>query len=90
FVEEKAIYESQNTIRKGEDIYTFYNCTFVSYDNTGHPVGASLRGTASKAKRPFKGMVPGSNLHFGFKRGGSSHRLLYFESPIDLLSYMTL
>lgn len=64
------------------------NCVFVGYDKNGIERFASLRGT--KTQRPFKGDVSGSDKRYAFSIEGATDTLYAFESPIDLISYLTL
>ena len=50
---------------------------------------AHLRGTASRGK-PFRQTVEGSDARYSFHYAGGSSSLYVFESPVDLLSYITL
>lgn len=64
------------------------NCVFVGYDEEGIPRYAGLRGT--NTSRVFKGEVENSNKAFSFNIPGKSNKLYVFESPIELMSYLTL
>lgn len=76
-VDQKLIYQDERC-----------NCVFVGYDDCGEPASAFLRGSNEYA--PFKMLVEGSRAEYGFTLPGANSRLFIFESPIDLLSYMTL
>lgn len=76
-VDQKLMYQDQRC-----------NCVFVGYDDSGKPASAFLRGSNEYA--PFKMLVEGSRAEYGFTLSGKNSRLFIFESPIDLLSYMTL
>lgn len=76
-VDQKLIYQDEHC-----------NCVFVGYDDSGEPASAFLRGSNEYA--PFKILVEGSRTEYGFTLPGANPRLFIFESPIDLLSYMTL
>ncbi len=80
-IEKKLIYESADT----------HNAVFVGfagYDSSGKPACAFQRGTTAKR---FAGDVTGSNKEYGFFLGNQcSDTLHLFESPIDLISYLTL
>jgi len=68
---------------------TKHNCLFVGYDGkTGKPSYAAARGTMTGSR--FKRDLPGSRKEHGFRFIGASDRLYAFESPIDLLSFLTL
>lgn len=76
-VDQKLIYQDERC-----------NCVFVGYDDNREPASAFLRGSNEYA--PFKMLVEGSQAEYGFTLPGTNSRLFIFESPIDLLSYMTL
>ena len=76
-VDQKLIYQDERC-----------NCVFVGYDDSGEPASAFLRGSNEYA--PFKMLVEGSRAEYGFTLPGANSWLFIFESPIDLLSYMTL
>lgn len=77
-IKDKKIYEASKT----------HNAVFVGYDSNGMAQYASVRGTTAKK---FAGDVAGSSKSFGFFMGNRSSSTLHlFESPIDLLSFMTL
>lgn len=64
------------------------NCVFVSYDKTGNPVFASLKGT--NTSKSFAGDIEGCNYdicHF-FNSGAKS--LIVCEAVIDLMSVQTI
>lgn len=66
-----------------------HNCVFVTYDSRCNPRYASQRGTVTE--NPFKADVKGSDKLFGFPfYRGDSDKVIVFEAPIDLLSYMSL
>jgi len=66
--------------------YPYHNAVFVGMDEKGMPRYAALRGEG------FMGEAAGSDKHYSFsipsKTGSDTLNL--FESPIDLLSYVTL
>lgn len=64
------------------------NCVFVGYDKEGIARYAGIRGT--NTSRVFKGEVESSNKAFSFNILGETNKLHIFESPIELLSYLTL
>ncbi|WP_312907954.1 DUF3991 domain-containing protein [Tissierella praeacuta] len=64
------------------------NCVFVGYDKEGLPRYAGLRGTSSY--KTFKGEVENSNKAYSFNIPGKTNQLYIFESPIELMSYLTL
>ncbi|GHV31482.1 hypothetical protein FACS18949_00060 [Clostridia bacterium] len=76
FVDEKLLYQDERG-----------NCVFVGKDKDGAAQYAMLRGTASS----FRGEVAGSDKSVGFRFcRGERERLFVFESPIDMLSWLTL
>lgn len=78
----------------------YYNsCVFVGYDLNGEPKYAAIRGTSSSMQ--YRKDVAGSDKSYPFTvnvRSGnvcseskfSSSNLYVFESPIDLMSYLSL
>ncbi|SKC73268.1 DUF3991 and TOPRIM domain-containing protein [Maledivibacter halophilus] len=76
FVKNKQLYEDEKR-----------NCVFVGYNNENEPKFANLRGTGRKQ---FRKDLWGSDKTYPFHREGTNDTLLIFESPIDLMSYMTL
>ena len=77
FIKNKTLYEDQ---RK--------NCVFVGHDSQGKARYAGLRGTNTYI--PFKGEAANSDKAFSFYRKGESNRLYVFESPIELMSYLSI
>lgn len=76
-IQNKTLYEDEKR-----------NCVFVGYDKEGIPKYAGLRGT--NTSRVFKGEVTNSNKAFSFNIPGKTNKLYVFESPIELMSYLTL
>jgi len=66
----------------------YHNAVFVGLDNLGIPKHASKRGTASGST--FKGNVYGSDDRYCFHYTGPGVQVFVFESPIDLLAYLSL
>lgn len=64
------------------------NCVFVGYDKEEVVRYAGLRGT--NTNKIFKGEAENSNKAFSFNIPGKTNRLYIFESPIELMSYLTL
>ena len=69
------------------------NAVFVMYDENNERVGAELEGTLSD--RRFKGVESGSKYGYGFnlrypKSADIYNYCLFFESAIDLLSFVDL
>ncbi len=75
-------------IAKG-DIYEskeYHNVVFVGRDGEQKPRYAAMRGTDEKR---YRGEARGSEKAHGFGHIGTDEKLFVFESPIDLLSYIT-
>ena len=70
------IYESKN----------YHNVVFVGRDKEQNPRYAAMRGTDEKR---YRGETRGSEKAYGFGHIGTDEKLFVFESPIDLLSYIT-
>ena len=68
------------------------NAVFVMLDETGAVAGAEINGTLSYKNSRFKGVKAGSLAGYGFNTGQryNPRYILYFESAIDLLSFMTI
>lgn len=66
------------------------NAIFPIRDENGQVVGAELAGTLSDDYLRFKGIKTGSKYGYGFnvRCGGDPRYILFFESAIDLLSFM--
>lgn len=77
FIKSKKIYEDK-----------YNNCVFVGYDEEDNPKYASVRGTNTTKK--YKRDIKNSDKGYPFCLEGKTDTLLIFESPIDLLSYLTL
>lgn len=77
-IKKKLIYESADN----------HNAIFLGYDESGKAKYAFQRGTTTKR---YAGDVRGSNKDYGFFLGNDKGTVLHlFESPIDLLSFLTL
>lgn len=75
-------------IEKG-DIYeskAYHNAVFVGRDKEQNPRYAAMRGTDENR---YRGEAKGSEKAYGFGHVGTDEKLFVFESPIDLLSYIT-
>ena len=70
------IYESKN----------YHNVVFVGRDKEQNPRYAAMRGTDENR---YRGEAKGSEKAYGFGYIGTDEKLFVFESPIDLLSYIT-
>ena len=62
---------------------------FVGLDETGIPKQASRRSTSTYGKT-FKNTVEGSDTKYSFAHFGESDKLFVFESPIDMMSFITI
>lgn len=78
FAYRQMIYESEK----------YHNVVFVGYDKDGIPRHASLRGTGSASS--YKGNAPNSRPEYSFHWTGTSRYLCLFESPIDMLSFISM
>ncbi len=86
FVKSKCVYESvYEDSSKG---YKFFNCTFVGKDKQGTPRYAATRSTNTNVS--FKGEVEGSNKEYAFSKVGIDGSIFTYESPIELMSFMSL
>ena len=70
------IYESKN----------YHNVVFVGRDKEQNPRYTAMRGTDENR---YRGEAKGSEKAYGFGHIGTDEKLFVFESPIDLLSYIT-
>lgn len=66
-----------------------HNAVFVGVDENGIPRHAHMRSTNSVGKA-FRINVEGSDPRHSFNSTGNDGRLYVFESPIDLLSYISM
>lgn len=78
FVYRNLIYESGD----------YHNAVFVGTDREGNPKHVHKHSTA--ARGGFKGNAPGSQPEYSFHWYGGSDTLLFFEAPIDMLSFLSL
>lgn len=78
FISEGMIYESK----------VYHNVIFVGKDKEGAPAHAHRRSVVPG--KTYMGNVAGSNASCSFNRIGTSDSLYVFESPIDMLSYITM
>lgn len=67
----------------------YRNCVFIGYD-TQNQIKHLHRHSTHLADNDYKGNTPGSDNKYPFNLIGTSSTLYIFESPIDLLSYITL
>lgn len=66
----------------------YHSCCFVGYDFEGKPKHCAIRGTMTN--KAFKGESPGSDKRYAFHLPGENHILHVYESPIDMMSYLTI
>ena len=66
--------------------YPYHNVVFVGRDKEQNPRYAAMRGTDENR---YRGEARGSEKAYGFGHIGTDEKLFVFESPIDLLSYIT-
>lgn len=85
-VDRKLLFETR-TKREGQNEGYYYYCTFICRDFEGNDKAAFLRPTYHNTK--FK-MNRGDDMHFGFAIPGNNHRIRIFESPIDLMSKLSI
>lgn len=78
FVKLGMVYEDQK----------YHNAVFVGWDKDGTARHAHKRSTNSQGKS-FRMTVEGSDFRYAFNWPGSSGRLLVFEAPIDMLSFIS-
>lgn len=79
FIKAKLVYESSD----------HHNIVFVGYDKHHKPKHVALVGTLDKLR--FKKEIRNSNKSYSFNYHSCNSNTLYiFESPIDMLSYITL
>ncbi len=65
------------------------SCVFVGYDKDNQTRYASVRSTNTTGKS-YRGDAKNSDKAFPFSYEGGSSTVCVFESPIDLMSYLTL
>ena len=78
FVREGLIYEDAQ----------YHNAVFVGLDEEGVPRHASKRGTGRKST--YKGNAAESDDRYCFRYTGTGNEVYVFESPIDMLAYLSL
>ncbi|QNK42206.1 DUF3991 and TOPRIM domain-containing protein [Caproicibacter fermentans] len=87
-IRDGKVYGARTQVEKDGRVYSFHNCTFVGYDETGKPRYCSLR--APSANSHFRQDVENSDKTYGFCMEGRSNRVYDFEAPIDAMSHGTL
>lgn len=85
-ISQSVIQHFVHTRQLYQDIHQ--NCVFVGFDTRGKPVSAFKR--SSQDTKKFVGVAEGNDNRFGFVKEGSNTVLRVFESPIDLMSYLTI
>lgn len=78
FISQNKLYENSHR-----------SCVFLGYDQKNGAKYASVRSTNIKGES-YRGDVKNSDKAFPFSYEGSSSTVCIFESPIDVMSYMTL
>lgn len=78
FTHKNMIYESLQ----------YHNAVFVGFDKAGNPRHAHKRGSGSQST--YKGNAEGSSPEYSFHWNGTSDKIFLFESPIDMLSYISM
>lgn len=76
----------QTSTSKGD--YNFKNCCFVGFDESNKAKYCAIRSLSDKYK--FRQDIKASSKEYAFSIKEKSERLYVFESPIDLISHMTL
>lgn len=66
----------------------YHNAVFVGLDENGEPKHASKRGIGKGST--YKGNVYGSDDRYCFLYTGKSNKVYVFESPIDLMAYLSM
>lgn len=66
----------------------YHNVVFIGYDKDGIPRHVSLRGTGQTST--YKGNASNSQPQYSFHWNGTSRYLCLFESPIDMLSFISM
>ena len=81
-IENKRLYQEKQTA----------NAVFAIIDESGAFVGAEINSTLSYKDARFKGIKSGSLNAYGFNSGQrlNPRYILFFESAVDLLSFITL
>ncbi len=87
FANKGIVYESHEFCAFNRNEY--HNAVFVGLDENSQPSHAQKRGLNIRGKR-FVQNVEGSKPEHSFHFLGGSEKLFVFESPIDLLSYVTM
>lgn len=85
-IEQGKVYGARTTSEKTG--YSFHNCAFVGYDESGKARYCALR--APSADSHFRQDVENSDKTYGFTMEGRSNRVYEFEAPIDAMSHATL
>lgn len=80
FVQRKMLYEDVQ----------YHNTVFVGFDEKGVPRHAHKKSTMATQGKSYRGNCEESDPRYSFYFEGSSEVLYVFESPVDLLSYITL
>lgn len=86
-IDRDVVYDFINQGKLYENKYK--SCVFVGRDEQGEAKYASVRST-NTAGDSFRADVKGSDKRYPFCYEGTSKTVCIFESPIDLMSYLTL
>ncbi|TYQ17830.1 UNVERIFIED_CONTAM: DNA primase (bacterial type) [Acetivibrio alkalicellulosi] len=86
-IEKEIIYDFVKKDKIFENKYG--SCIFVGYDKLGKARYASVRSTNTIGKS-YRGDVKNSDKSYPFCLEGRNDTVCLFESPIDLMSYLTL
>ena len=67
------------------------NVLFKYFDNKGKVIGAEKVGTSTEPKLKYKGIATGSESGYGFEiKRGNGEKAYFFESAIDMLSFVEM
>lgn len=79
FVHQRKLFESKD----------YHNIVFVGKGDDGEAAWAGKKSTNTFGKG-YRGNVAGSDKHYSFNHTGGGTSLFVFESPIDMMSYITM
>lgn len=80
FIDQRLIYEDAE----------YHNVVFVGADAEGIARHAHKKSTYTRGDHSYRGNADGSDPCYSFNYRGSNGNLFVFESPIDMLSYISL
>ena len=81
-----SYFAKQHTLYEDKE---YHNAVFVGTDENGVPRQAHKRSTNSFGNA-FRITCEGSDTRYSFSHFGKSEKLFVFESPIDMMSFLTL